>query len=254
MHEALANICVVLVRTKFPENIGSACRAMANMGLADLRLVAPERLWPEPMARLASSGGAPVLEASRVYDSLPAATADCALAVATTARVGRRRGRLTSPRQAAPQILDWTARGRVALVFGPEDKGLNNEEVDACGLTVCIPTAQAYSLNLAQAVLVLAYEIFNASLALNRGQDTPGPAASPQPASLAELDGLKNHLKQALVAIGSIPEDNPDHFFRPFKATLERAGVSSREARAWRGLARQVLWLRGQLKEEEKEE
>ncbi|MFH1057694.1 MAG: TrmH family RNA methyltransferase [Pseudomonadota bacterium] len=252
----MPNLCVVLVRTKFPENIGSAARAMANMGLNDLRLAGPERLWPEPMARLASTGGAPVLEALRVYEDLAAATADCALAVATTARTGRRRGRLTSPRQAAPAILDWAARGRVALVFGPEDRGLDTNEVDACGLTVCIPTAAAYSLNLAQAVLVLTYEIFNAALAQRRGEDDDpagvvAAAASPRPASLAELDGLKQHLKQALVALGAIPADNPDHFFRPFKATLERAGVTSREARAWRGLARQALWLAGQIEDKD---
>ncbi|MFZ5586033.1 MAG: RNA methyltransferase [Thermodesulfobacteriota bacterium] len=248
MQDLLANLCVVLVRTKFPENIGSAARAMANMGVNDLRLAAPERLWPEPMARLASSGGAPVLAGLRVYEDLAAATADCALAVATTARVGRRRGRLTSPRQAAPAILDWAARGRVAIVFGPEDKGLDTAEVDACGLTVCIPTAAAYSLNLAQAVLVLAYEVFMAALEGRRGDEAAAPA-SPRPASLAELDGLKAHLKEALVALGAIPADNPDHFFRPFKATLERAGVTSREARAWRGLARQALWLAGQIKD-----
>jgi hypothetical protein len=77
----------------------------------------------------------------------------------------------------------------------------------------------------------------------------PGPAVRPQPASLAELNGLKEHLMAALVAIGTLPADNPEHFFRPFKTTLERAGITSREVRAWRGLARQALWLRGRVKD-----
>jgi tRNA/rRNA methyltransferase len=270
MEELLGNILVVLTRTKFPENIGSAARAVANMGLGGLRVAGPERLWPEPMARLASSAGAAVLEELRVFPSLNEALADCVAAVAMTARLGRRRGRLVSPRRVAPQVLELARQGRVALVFGPEDTGLSTEEVDACGYTVCIPTAQAASLNLAQAVMVMAYETRLAALeglgglAGQGGQGglvglgeaharedesdaAPGPPARPQPASLKELAGLKAHLQEALVAMGAIPHDNPEHFFRPFKATLERAGVTSREARAWRGLARQALWLAGEL-------
>jgi tRNA/rRNA methyltransferase len=146
----------------------------------------------------------------------------------------------------AHQVLELAVQGQVALVFGPEDKGLSTEEVDACGLTVCIPTAAAASLNLAQAVMVMAYELRQAALE-NGPTVAPEPGAiRPQPASLEELNGLKGHLKQALVTTGAIP-DNPEHFFRPFKATLERAGVTSREARAWRGLARQAIWLAEEL-------
>ena len=247
MLERLENIVIVLARPKFPENIGAAARVVANMGLGGLRVVAPERPWPEPMARLATEAGAAVLAGMGTHAGLAEALSDCTLAMATTARQGRRRGRLTTPRQAAPQALAAAAAGRVALVFGPEDKGLNTEDVDLCGLSVCIPTAQASSLNLAQAVMVLAYEMRQA--ALEEEGRAAGPNPRPQPATLQELEGLKGHLKQALVAIGSIPAANPDHFFRPFKAPLERGGITTREVRAWRGLARQILWLKGQLKD-----
>jgi tRNA/rRNA methyltransferase len=249
MEELLRNMVVVLVRTKFPENIGSAARVVANMGLGGLRVAGAERLWPEPMARLASTAGAGVLEELQVFANLDEALADCVAAVALTARLGRRRGRLVSPRRVAPQIMELAGQGRVALVFGPEDTGLSTEEVDACGYTVCIPTAQASSLNLAQAVMVMAYELRLAALAdWPEGPAGPsGPPVRPQPASLQELTGLKDHLQEALVAMGAIPHDNPGHFFRPFKATLERAGVTSRETRAWRGLARQALWLAKEL-------
>ncbi|MBI4797761.1 MAG: RNA methyltransferase [Desulfarculus sp.] len=247
MLERLGNIVMVLCRPKFPENIGAAARAVANMGLGGLSVVAPERPWPEPMARLATEAGAGVLKAMRTHDHLAEALEDCNLAIATTARQGRRRGRLTTPRQAAPQALLAAGQGRVAVVFGPEDKGLNTEEVDLCGLSVCIPTDRASSLNLAQAVMVLAYELRQA--ALEGAGLAAGPGARPQPATLKELEGLKSHLKQALVAVGSIPADNPDHFFRPFKAPLERGGITTREVRAWRGLARQILWLRGRIKD-----
>lgn len=247
MLESLGNIVMVLARPKFPENIGAAARVVANMGLGGLRVVAPERSWPEPMQRLATEVGAAVLQAMQTHPDLPNALCDCNLALATTARQGRRRGRLTSPRQAAGSALAAAATGRVAVVFGPEDKGLDTADVDLCGLTVCIPTAQASSLNLAQAVMVLGYELRQAALEADGHLARP----SPQPATHRELEGLKSHLKEALVAIGSIPVANPDHFFRPFKAPLERGGITTREVRAWRGLARQILWLKSRLKDSE---
>jgi len=243
MESLLEQVRVVLVRPRFPENIGAAARAVANFGLGGLRVVAPQRLWQEPMRRLASRGGRPVLEAMGVYQRLEEALGDCVAAFATTARRGSRRGGLWAPRQAAPLALEQAARGPVALVFGPEDRGLTTAEVDACRETICIPTAGASSLNLAQAVVVVAYELHLAALE-QAGQSRSRPLGPP-PAGLGELEGLKAHLKQALVAMGVIPADNPDHFFRPFKNVLERAGLSSREVRALHGIARQALWLAG---------
>ena len=241
--DLLNNVIVVLVRPRFPENIGAAARVTANMGLGALRVTAPERLWPDPMQRMATAQGQPVLEAMTVHDDLDRALADCVGAVATTARQGSKRGRLLPPRAAAPQALDRAKSGLLALVFGPEDKGLTTEEIDACSLTACIPTAQASSLNLAQAVMVLAYEVRLAALNLEgHAQTHPRKVAS-----MAETQGLKEHLKEALVAIGSYLPDNPSHFFRPFKNVLDRAQPSSAEVRALRGMARQILWLKREL-------
>jgi tRNA/rRNA methyltransferase len=153
------------------------------------------------------------------------------------------------PRQAAAQALDWAEDGKTALVFGPEDNGLSTGELDRCFVSVCIPTTPAASLNLAQAVMVAAYEMRLAALAGESepaGNENRPPA--PLPASQAELAGLREHLIKALAAVGVIPADNPEHFYRPFKNVLERAGVSSREVRALRGVARQILWLSGQIK------
>ena len=247
MESLLAQVQVVLVRPRFPENIGAAARAVANFGLGGLRVVAPQRLWEEPMRRLASRGGRPVLEAMVVCEELGEALGDCVAAFATTARRGSRRGRLLAPRRAAPLALEWAERGPVALVFGPEDRGLTTGEVDACQETICIPTAESSSLNLAQAVVVVAYELRLA--ALERAGREESASRVPRPASLQELEGLKAHLKQALVAMGVIPADNPDHFFRPFKNVLERAGLSAREVRALHGIARQALWLAGRRRE-----
>ena len=142
MIELLANIHVVLVRPRFPENIGDAARAVANMGLGGLRVVSPLRLWEDPMKRLATDSGKPVLESMSVYDSLEEALKDCVAAAAFTARIGEKRGRLVGPKKAAAQVLTWAKEGKAALVFGPEDRGLNTEELDCCFLSVCVPTAR----------------------------------------------------------------------------------------------------------------
>ena len=243
MPDHLQNIIAVLVRPRFPENIGAAARAVANMGLGGLRVVEPVRLWEDPMNRLATGQGKPVLEAMRVFDSLDEALADTVGALATTARQGGRRGELLPPREAIHRFMDWAGEGKAAMVFGPEDKGLETWEVDRCGLTVCIPTSDKASLNLAQAVVVLAYEARCAALEL-RGH-TPG--SGPKPASLEEVRGFYNHLIQALTAINVLQKDNPEHFFRPMKNVFDRARMTPREVRALRGVARQVLWLAGQI-------
>lgn len=233
---------VVLVRPKLAENVGAACRAVANMGLGGVRLVEPAADDPVRARALATRAGEAVLARVERHPDLASALADCAAAVATTARRGEDRGELLPPRAAAPGLVESAGLGRVALVFGPEDKGLTNAEVDACGKSVCIPTDAAASLNLAQAVVVLAYELRVAAMEA-KGWTSDGR----KPAPLDELMALEDHLTQALVAIGTLPADNPAHFFRPLRAVLRRARPSSREVRAWRGIARQCLWLAGRL-------
>jgi tRNA/rRNA methyltransferase len=238
----MQNMLPVLVAPRFPENIGAVARVCANMGLGPMRLVAPERLWAAPMERLATHAGRPWLDSLSVYPDLTAALADCLLAAGASARAGKDRGFLTTPRQAAPHILTRAAQGRVALVFGPEDSGLTTSDLDLCSLTITIPTAGHASLNLGQAVMVLAYEL--------RLQAAAQPAPAPArviPAPLGEQLSLRRHLQQAFAAIKVINPDNPEHFMRPYKLSLERAGLSRREVRAWRGLARKILWLSRQL-------
>jgi tRNA/rRNA methyltransferase len=250
MLDSLPRIKVILVRPRFPENIGAAARAVANMGLGGLAVVQPERLWPEPMGRLASSCGVKVLADLQVCENLPEALADCTAAAATTARRGRDRGQLLTPRQAAPKLLNWAQDGKVGLVFGPEDRGLTTEELDACMISVCIPTTADSSLNLAQAVVVQAYELRMAALeALAAKEDTPKISARRQPAGMDEMAALHNHLKKALAAMDVILPDNPDHFYRPIKNVLERARPTSAEVRALHGIARQGLWFSRQVKD-----
>jgi tRNA/rRNA methyltransferase len=250
MLDRLADIRIILVRPRFPENIGSAARAVANMGLGGLAVVQPERLWPDPMGRLASSCGVKVLAELQVCDDLDQALADCTAAAATTARRGRDRGLLMTPRQVAPKLLEWTDDGKVGLVFGPEDRGLTTGELDACMASVCIPTSRDSSLNLAQAVMVLSYELRMAALELEAArEDTPKISSRRQPAGMDEMAALHNHLKEALAAMDVVLPENPDHFYRPIKNVLERARPTSAEVRALHGIARQGLWFSRQVKD-----
>jgi tRNA/rRNA methyltransferase len=186
----MQSIRIVLCRPSHPGNIGAAARAMKTMGLADLRLVDPER-YPAPEAEWMATNATDVLRAATVHTSLADSIKDCVAAFAMSAR----------PREWSPQVLDVRSaatramgvEGDVAFVFGNETAGLTNEEMFACQFLVHIPaSAQFSSLNLAQAVQVMAYELFM----------TGGPSVhgrSEKLATVEDLEGLYAHLEEAAV-------------------------------------------------------
>jgi tRNA/rRNA methyltransferase len=184
---------IVLCRPSHPGNIGAAARAMKTMGLADLRLVNPER-YPAPEDRWMATNAIDVLASSRTHEDLKSAISDCVAAFALSAR----------PREWSTQVLDVRAAaaraaeldGAVAFVFGNEQAGLTNEEMLACQYLVHIPANQEFSsLNLAQAVQVVSYELF-----MNSKPET-GKFRAEKPATIQDLEGLYGHLEKA--AIGS---------------------------------------------------
>jgi tRNA/rRNA methyltransferase len=186
-----SRVRIVLCRPSHPGNIGAAARAMKTMGLADLRLVAPEK-FPAPEARWMATNAIDVLDQSKVHATLAEAIADCVAAFALSAR----------PREWSTQVLDVRAAaaqaaalgGDVAFVFGNEQAGLTNEEMLACQYLVHIPANPGFtSLNLAQAVQVVAYELFMLSSA------APSPMRMEKPATVADLEGLYGHLEQAAI-------------------------------------------------------
>ena len=148
----LDGVRVVLVNTRFPENVGMAVRACANMGCSELTLVTPEMWIPEKAAPLATAKGAPLLSRVKVVSSLAEAIGDCHLILATTARTGGWRKALQNPGEAACDVARSLSGGeRVAIVFGNESRGLENSQIELCQRIVTIPTSgEASSLNLAQ--------------------------------------------------------------------------------------------------------
>jgi tRNA (cytidine32/uridine32-2'-O)-methyltransferase len=226
---------IVLVGTQHPGNIGSAARAMKTMGLRELALVAPER-FPDPEAFALSAGASDVLEEASVHSGLGDALADCRLVIATTARHRSVPMPELSPGEAATRLLEAATEGPVALVFGRERTGLENEELQLCHAAVCIPANPAYSsLNLAQAVQVLCYEWRMAWLA---SQPRPAPLREDDepPATHAELEGFFAHLGGFLDEIDFHKGKDPAVVTQRLRRLFLRAGPDARELRILRGL------------------
>ena len=243
----LDGLRVVLVNTRFPENVGMAVRACANMGCPELTLVTPERWIPEKAAPLATPKGLPLLEKVRLMGSLEEATGDCHLIVATSARVGGWRRAIQRPDEAAAAIRDTLARGeRAAIVFGSEDRGLENGHIEHCHHIVTIPTFGASSLNLAQSVLVMLYACAGAVRRAQAGQCACVPAAparedmAPGGITGADTERLMAALKDALTRLDVLHGDNPDYFLLPWRRLFARARLRRHEYDALMGLCRQV--------------
>ena len=232
----LENICVVLVESQGPRNIGSVCRAMLNFGLNDLRLVNPQTNHLCHDARQMAVSGTTLLEQAKLFTRLEDALSDCTLCYGTTRRFGKYREDLMHPDEAARQLLPETANGRVALVFGREDKGLHTSELDLCQRFVTIPTDERLpSMNLAQAVLVCLYEIGK-----NRGEQAGLSHGRKQLASNENLEAMFQHMKQSLTDVGYLNTQNPDHIMRAFRRIFGRSGLNEREVRILQGLWSQM--------------
>lgn len=235
----LDNLHVVLVGTRFPENIGMAARACANMGVANLSLANPE-WWDEEKARpLATAQAEPLLKNIAVFPDVHSAIGKSTLVIGTTARTGGWRREIASPAQAAQEIFaNLRQGGRVSLVFGPEDRGLNNEDIQQCNRLVRIPTAEASSLNLAQAVLVLLYECRTACM--EHSAQGEKSEKKPRLVNRDDMRLLLDSLRGLLLDIDFLHGDNPDYSMQPLRRLLERGRLRRHEFDMLMGICRQM--------------
>lgn len=224
-------VAFVLVRPQRGANVGAACRALKNMGFRELRLVESGVDRSDPATRNPAWGAWDVLDAAGEYHTLLDAVGDCTDVVACS---GRTDAAPLTPRQLAAGGA--TRAGRLAVVFGPEATGLTNAELGLCPRHVRIPSApEQPSLNLAQAVLLVAYEMRLASV--------PATAPAPRaPAPVGELEAALADLREGLLAIGYLKPGNPDAILAELRALLARAQPDAREITLLRGVARQVRW------------
>jgi tRNA/rRNA methyltransferase len=234
---ALKRVRVVLVSPLYGGNVGSVCRAMKNMGLTDLTIAAPTGGMDEREARIMACHAEDLFEARRETATLEEAVADCGLVAGTTARAGLYREHARTPREWAPRLLDAAFQAPVALVFGPEDRGLSNDELSPCTQLIQIPSSSEYpSLNLAQAVLVCAYELFLAA-------DLCSPPCERSPEAPSELrERMFGLWREALLANGFLREDNADHMMQGVRRILSRGTLTISDVHILMGIARQTLW------------
>ena len=235
MNDALmdAKPVIVLVRPQLGENIGKAARAMLNFGLTELRLVAPRDGWPNPDAGPSAAGADMVLDQARIYDTLAEAVADCAHVYATTVRKRGVTKPVVTPEEAARAI--HSAQGRSAVVFGPERSGLETEEVALCRTILTVPINPEFtSLNLAQAVILVAYE-WSKGIRATLVQPTEEELLPPAPQE--ELDGMIGQFEAMLDAAGYFfPECRAVATRRTLRTLLTKPGWNHLEVRTLRGV------------------
>lgn len=222
---------IVLVRPQLGENIGKAARAMLNFGLTEMRLVAPRDGWPNPNAGPAASGADVVLEKARVFQTTAEAVADCSHVYATTVRKRGVTKPVLRPDEVAAEISGQT--GRSAILFGPERSGLETEDVALARAIVTVPINPDFgSLNLAQAVILVAYE-----WSKSRDLAIPTREEALPPAPQEELNGLIAHLEQLLEPRGYfLPPDRAQVTRRTLRTVLTKPGWNHLELRTLRGV------------------
>ena len=222
---------IVLVRPQLGENIGKAARAMLNFGLTELRLVSPRDGWPNPDAGPAASGADIVLERAQVYDSVAEATADCAHVYATTVRKRGVTKPVVRPDQAAAEI--HREAGGSAILFGPERSGLETDDVAVARTILTVPINPEFgSLNLAQAVILVAYE-------WSKGESLSQPPATEldPPANQQDLDGMISQLEDMLDRAGYFfPPDRAPSTKRTLRTLLTKPAWNALEVRTLRGV------------------
>ena len=229
---------VILVRPQLGENIGKAARAMLNFGLSEMRLVAPRDGWPNPAAGPAASGADQVLDAARVHDEVTDAIADLSRVYAATVRPREMAKPVVTPAEAVREMR--ATAGRAGILFGAERSGLDNDEVALADTILTIPVNPAFSsLNLAQAVIIAAYEWHKAGADVPPRRETrDGP-----PATKADYEGLYAQLEEALDARGYFrSEARKPVQIRSLRTLLQNARFTKQEIQTLRGVLKTLTW------------
>ncbi|MFZ1344015.1 RNA methyltransferase [Thiothrix eikelboomii] len=239
MTQPLDQICIVMIQTSHPGNIGSAARAMKTMGIHDLRLVNPTR-FHSPETKALASGADDILEQARLCSSLQAALADCHYVIGTSARSERS---LPWPQMDARECGQWVAehlpQQKIALVFGRERTGLTNEELEHCQALVHIPMAfDFFSLNIAAAIQIICYECMMATrqIQATKPPEVTSAKGLEEPATTAAMESFFIHLEQALVEVEYLDPDNPRLLMRRLRRLFGRINPTQSEVNILRGI------------------
>ena len=240
------NIRIVLVETSHPGNIGAVARAMKNMCLEQLSLVKP-KAFPSPVATARASGATDILENVGIFDSLDDAIADCGIVIGASARLRSVQWPQLNPRECAELAAMESVSAPVAIVFGREDSGLSNDELDRCQYLVHIPTNPDYqSLNVAAAVQVICYEVHLQLLENKPEQQTNYVLASSE-----DMEGFFSHMETALTEIGFLKPPSCKKLLRRLRRMFNRAGLDKTDVNILRGIlsaaqGKKYAWVKKQ--------
>ena len=230
--DSLNSVIIVLVGTTHPGNIGAAARAMKNMGIKSLSLVQPKE-FPSDVAIYRSKAAKDILEHAQVFNTLEEAISDCELVIGTSARGRKVPWPILNPKEAAEEVSRSSSHHKIAIIFGREDRGLTNEELGLCNLHVNIPTDPDYSsLNLAQAVQILVYEIRQAIL----GEQEDKDYWDVELANNDQTELLINHMDELMQQVEFYDVDNPRKLLLRVRRFFKRSRIDVMETNIFRGL------------------
>ena len=230
------NITLVLKGPKYPGNVGSVARCAKNMGIDRIVVVDGEALPSEEMKQMATHVADDLIDGIRYFDKLENVLGEFEFIVGTTSRLGSTRGPVISPRQMAERLIDLSQNNRVALLFGPEDRGLANADLRYCQALVTIPTAEAFkSINLSHAVMILCYEILTARKEFLE-------MFTPRLANSAETEGMYQQIKSLLAEIGFLNPQNPEYWMGHVRRFFSRTKLLAKDVKIIRGICRQLDW------------
>ncbi|HBI15978.1 MAG TPA: tRNA methyltransferase [Desulfobulbaceae bacterium] len=233
----LPGTAIILIHPRYPENIGASARIALNFGISQLVVVTDEQPEEERMLKMATHKAAHLIHDMILCGDAAEAAASYQFVVGTTARQGRQRIPERTPREVMIDLAPLVGGNRVALMFGPENTGLTNSELDLCQFTSTIPTADFSSLNLAQAVAIHCYEL---TMAIRH-------PSSPQVretdfANSHQLEGMYRHIEEVLTATSYLADYNRTYWMRSIRQFLGRVRISKKEASMIRGVCRKFLW------------
>lgn len=232
----LSRLAIVLVRPKNPENIGAAARIAWNMGINRLIIVKDDLPDREAMAKMATHKAAHLIDNLEIYAELAEALANFSIVVGTTARRGRQRSVEKTPRELVEILLPSLAANQVAILFGPEDTGLTNDDLKYCQMSSAIPTADFSSLNLAQAVAIHCYEIYYGIVHAQKNM-----VVAPHLATSHELESMYDYLEKALYSIDFLTEVSHSYWMTNIRRFFSRMVLTSKDANIVRTVSKKLL-------------
>ncbi len=231
---------IILVGPRYPENIGASARIAFNFGINQLIVVTNENYDKERMLKMATHKAAHLIHDMEIHRDTADAVAPFQFIIGTTARQGRHRVLEQTPREIMAELAPLAGNNRVALMFGPENTGLTNRDLDFCQFMSTIPTADFSSLNLAQAVAIHCYELAQATSSYNTANISASDYANSH-----QLEGMFGHIEEALITTTYLEEDNSLYWMRNIRQFLSRVKLKKKEASMIRGICRKFLWHYG---------